>query len=364
MAYHIKITIRYCFLFVVIPLSGSTSFAQNVLPEAFELKIDTSIDSSFIYEYMGAKFVPPKGKTLLIMGQTVEDINEYKSVFPEEPNPAGWSAYWGIPEFSGITETHQTGSGDYQNHQMLVDSFPNSVIHSAMWMSGNWDIAKNTYKGEYDDVIKKYSIWAKEINRPIFLRIGYEFDGSHTAMEPEEYVKAYIYIVDMMRNEGVENIAFVWHSVAAPTYKNYPVSNWYPGDDYVDWVAISVFFSPYYGSELNEYAKTVVDIARDHKKPVMIAETNPVYGISEDDEELWDTWFANFFSMTYRKNIRAIAFISQDWRKLTISGLDDWGDSRLFNNAEVAKNWFLETSRPRYLKHSEDLFSKIDFNEE
>ena len=40
-------------------------------------KIDRTVDSSFVYKYEKIKFVPPKGKTLLIMGQTVERINEY-----------------------------------------------------------------------------------------------------------------------------------------------------------------------------------------------------------------------------------------------------------------------------------------------
>ncbi len=338
--------------------------AQNATSKVDELKIDTTINSKYIYEYEGTKFVPPEGKTLLIMGQTVDDINEYKSKFPDETNPAGWSAYWGIPEFRGITEMYKTGSGDYQNHQMLVDRFPNSIIHSAMWMSGNWNVAQNTANGQYDKIIKQYSKWAKEINRPIFLRIGYEFDGPHNLLEPREYVKAYKRIVDIMRGEGVENVAFVWHSYAAPTYKNYPISDWYPGDEYVDWIGISVFFQPYHGVDLNPEGNAVLDFAIEHKKPVMIAESNPVLGIEKEDNEIWDTWFTNFFSMTYNKNIRAIAFISTDWKKLTIPGLDEWRDSRLFNNEEVAKNWFTETDKSRYLKQSSNLFEQLGFSDE
>mgnify|MGYP006172181811 CR=1 FL=1 len=71
---------------------------------------------------------------------------------------------------------------------MLIDSFPNIVIQSAMWMVGKWDITKKTKKGDYDKVIKQYAAWAKSTNRPIYLRIGYEFDGPHNQLEPKKYV--------------------------------------------------------------------------------------------------------------------------------------------------------------------------------
>ncbi|NNK41728.1 MAG: hypothetical protein HKP46_03640, partial [Myxococcales bacterium] len=60
-------------------------------------QIQTDVDPAFVYAYEQAKFVPPAGKTLLIVGQTLEDINEYTASYPNEPAPGGWAAYWGIP---------------------------------------------------------------------------------------------------------------------------------------------------------------------------------------------------------------------------------------------------------------------------
>jgi beta-mannanase len=50
-------------------------------------------------------------------------------------------------------------------------------------------------------------------------------------------VKAYKRFVDITREEGVNNVAFVWHSYAAQPYNGYALASWYPGDDYVDWMA-------------------------------------------------------------------------------------------------------------------------------
>ncbi len=361
---------EYTFLFVIfflittpIQLCGQSmdGKTKDGLIKEMVSKIQTEVDPSFVYDYERTKFVPPADKTLLIMGQTVEGITEYRNHFPERPIPGGWSAYWGIPEFKGVTEIHKNDTGSSQNHQMLIDSFPNTVIQSAMWMVGKWGIAKFAGNGDYDRVVKKYSIWAKSVNRPIYLRIGYEFDGPHNELDPQEFVKAYRHIVDLIRKKGVDNIAFVWHSYASKPYKDHPLSAWYPGDDYVDWVAISVFGHAYHGSDFGNYCDDVLEFAKQHKKPVMIAESNPIHGIDNTSTEVWDEWFVNFFTFTYQKNIKAISFINEDWTKASIPGISEWKDSRMYNNESVSRAWFEETKNERYLKQSPQLYELLGY---
>jgi beta-mannanase len=325
------------------------------------LDIQTDVNPRYIYEFAQSKFIPPPGKTLLFMGQTSERINEYMEKFPNKPVPGGWSAYWAVTEFVGVTEAHTNITGSTQDHQMLIDRFSNTALHSAMWMVGMWNVARNTINGKYDDVIKKYAIWVKNKAIPVYLRLGYEFDGPHNELDPEEYIKAYRHIVDLMRAEGVDNVAFIWHSYASKPYKDYPLEAWYPGDDYVDWVGISVFYQPYYGVDLNPEGNAVLDFAKEHKKPVIIAESNPIFGILKENEEDWIKWFSNFFTMTYDKNIKAISFINEDWTKIAIEGLDQWNDARVYNISRLSEAWFEETNKTRYLKQSNDLFKQLGY---
>ncbi len=337
--------------------SGSDQTIEQLVAQ-----INTAVDPAYEYEYAQTKFVPPSGKSLLIMGQTLEDINDYMRSFEDRPIPGGWSAYWGIPEFAGITDTYRNENGSSHNHQSLVNRFPNTVLNSGLWMVGTWGVAKNTANGSYDKVIKKYSKWAKSVDRPIYLRIGYEFDGPHNAMEPDEYVAAYRRIVDMMRDQGVENVAFVWHSYIFEPYKGYSIEDYYPGDDYVDWVGVSMFGLLYAEADLLEYGNAVLDFARDHKKPVMAAEASPTSGIQPNDLEVWNNWFVNFFSICYEKNIKAISFINANWSAYSFPGVD-WEDARLTNNPVVAEAWFLETNKARYLKQSPELYQELGYEE-
>ena len=333
----------------------------EVVAEKMVSQIETSVDPKYVYSYEQTKFVPPSEKTLLIMGQTVERITEYANNFSNQPLPGGWAAYWGIPEFSGVTYPKKNETGSTQHHQMIIDSFPNTVIQSGLWMVGKWDVAKKAGKGDYDDVVKKYATWAKTANRPIYLRIGYEFDGAHNELEPKEYIKAYKRIVNRLRKEKANNIAFVWHSYASKPYKDYTLSDYYPGDDYVDWVGISVFGHAYGGKDFGPYCDAVLDFAKAHKKPVMIAESNPINGIEKDNTKSWDDWFVSFFGFIYNKNIKAVSFINEDWQSLYIEGISNWKDGRLYNNQQISKAWFAEINKEKYLKQSSDLFNKLGY---
>ena len=93
----------------------------------------------------------------------------------------------------------------------------------------------------------------------------------------------------------------------------------------------------------------------------MIAEANPVLGISKKDTKVWDDWFVNFFSFTYRKNIKAISFINEDWTRVNINGISEWKDARLYNNELISKAWLLETGKDRYLKKSPLLYETLGY---
>ena len=67
-----------------------------------------------------------------------------------------------------------------------------------------------------------------------------------------------------MRAEGVNNVAFVWHSYIFASYNGFPISAWYPGDEYVDWVGVSLFGLLYQDADLLFHGDAVLDFAKTH----------------------------------------------------------------------------------------------------
>ncbi len=116
-------------------------------------------------------------------------------------------------------------------------------------------------EGKWDAYIDAWGDSAKAFGRPLFVAWGIEMNGTwfpwsgwfygknqKTAGETgfagsDTYRKAYRYVVDRVRARGASNILWVFH---ANSY-SYPQDTWnfirsyYPGRDYVDWLALSVY---------------------------------------------------------------------------------------------------------------------------
>ena len=160
---------KLCLFIILLLLSTCTSGKSSISTEIpAKMSIDKSVDPNYVYEYSQSKYVPSKDKTLLIVGQSLKNINDYRAVSQYKNYPGGWSAYWAVTEFDGFTRPWTTISGDTQYHGFLADKFDNMVLHSAMWMVGKWEVAKKVINGSYDFVIKQYCDWAKTIKKPIY----------------------------------------------------------------------------------------------------------------------------------------------------------------------------------------------------
>jgi hypothetical protein len=159
----------------------------------------------------------------------------------------------------------------------------------------------------------------------------------------------YRYIVDHLRAEGVENVAYVWHT-AALTEPNGNFMDWYPGDDYVDWFAVSIF-NPVQIST----AESFFAVGRAHKKQLMIAESAPA-GIFSDEAR--KEWFRHYFDFIHKDDIKVVSYINSNWNSYQLFRSMNWGDSRIESYPEIKEMW-LEEMKNGYLQSSIDLFGKL-----
>jgi len=174
-------------------------------------------------------FAPSSGKTILIVGQDLDTINAY--VKSTGNVPGGTMFYTSIQDMKGLDGPNEYGSGP-EDAQALLKDYPNSVVQIGLYMV---DALNNTVAGKHDDNLRKLAQWTKNANRPVYLRIGYEFDNQDNHYNPQQYQQAFRYVVDFLRKQGVTNAAFVWHSDCWGEKSNDYWMKWYPGDDYVDW---------------------------------------------------------------------------------------------------------------------------------
>jgi len=246
--------------------------------------------------------------------------------------------YTGVHDFGNVADF------DY-----LLKKYPRCAVQIGLYMVDSLDRVNN---GECDDNIKRLGEWIKSSHRPVYLRVGYEFDLPANKYEPGKYVNAFRHVHDKLDDMGVTNVAYVWHSYAAGAPR---IEDWYPGDGYVDWIAVSFFAQPVGQMVM------VAEYAQRKGKPLMIAESTP-YGVGIGrGQESWDKWFAPCFGFIEKYRIKAFCYIDWDWESQPMFQGQGWGDCRIQANDLVKARWLATTGSERFLKSSKGLHKQLGY---
>ncbi|WP_027395461.1 family 31 carbohydrate-binding protein [Aquimarina latercula] len=329
--------------------------------------------------YITGKFVIDGPGTLLAIGQDVTSIDNFSS--STNTIPAATSGYTSINNVEAIDIEASYGTGP-QHLASLASKYPNSGLVVAVYLV---DHLQNFNSGNLDNEMDSLIDKLIALDRPIYLRWGYEFDGPHNHYDPNQFVTAWRKMYNRIQSKNADNnIAMVWHSGAfcGSTYNNNPISSWYPGKSYVDLMGISVF-TP---QDCNYRAQdTLLDFARQEGKPVIIAEATPQgYDVSDNTiapvfgnnvgvktqktaQQIWDEWYQPFFNYIDKNKdvIRLATYINADWDS---QGFWDapyqmgyWGDSRVQANNLIASNWNQNINSSNWIKASDELFDLIGY---
>jgi cellulose synthase (UDP-forming) len=102
--------------------------------------------------------------------------------------------------------------------------------------------------GRHDDHIRSWAVAAAEYRRPLVLRLMHEMNGdwypwslSTNGNSPEQYVRAFRHVRAVFDEAGATNVSWVWsvNTEVGLRGTGPPLSAYYPGDAYVDWVSVS-----------------------------------------------------------------------------------------------------------------------------
>lgn len=129
-----------------------------------------------------------------------------------------------------------------------------------------------------DDYLLKLADDLRRSGAKIFLRYASEMNGPWVKYhgDPAKYVEKWKLITGIMRDRA-PNVAMVWCPYATPLKG---VEDYYPGDEYVDWVGVNLYNVSYFNQDKSTPAKQVApsemirgiyDLYSD-RKPIMICE--------------------------------------------------------------------------------------------
>ncbi len=156
---------------------------------------------------------------------------------------------------------------------------------------------------------------------PVFLRFGAEFDVWTNMADPAAYAQAFRHVSNFFKSRN-SNVAMVFSpNQVSGAYTN--VDDYYPGDEYVDWVGMSAYSQKYFQGNPNindDYTEVVFKtginsdpvlavqdiISRyGNRKPIMISESGFTSLVRTNGEDTTD-WaikrlneFYNYIPMVY-----------------------------------------------------------------
>lgn len=326
-------------------------------------------------------FIPDDGECIFFVGQDLKatgGVDNYND---------GYCDYFDVPTGITVYTNFSPGDDSYGYVQKGNDGIKTIVNWGTDDTCAQCYINDNDYKntfiaiglslvnhekkvanGQHNTLIRELGQWIKDSNHPVFLRIGYEFDGwewNHYNLK--HYLLSWKRIHTIFDEMNVKNVAYVWQSKGNESNQKI-LEQWYPGDDLVDWCGYSYFNNP---------DQEMLTFARKHKKPVFIAEATPVLGegsmysstlISnpETAKNMWENWFIPFLKTIHENQdvIKAFSYINADWSSQPMwrnNPIFQKVDSRIQKSEYISKKWEEEMAKPKYLKPSKELWNSMEF---
>jgi len=192
-----------------------------------------------------------------------------------------------------------------------------------------WSL-RSIIDGSHDPYIRR---WVRDVaawGQILYVRPMYEMNGwwapwcaFANGNSPREFVAAWRHIVDLARAAGATNIRWVWSPNVDNDGLGTPFAEVFPGDDYVDWVALDGFnrgtswSTTRWQTMVDIFSVSIEHVRALSEKPLMIGET----GSSEvgGDKAAWiRTSLARI--PTDLPDIRALVWFSKNETSLGI----DW----------------------------------------
>lgn len=282
----------------------------------------------------------PAGVVLHGAGQSSAALREYTEALGPGLSPAVYMTYCGLRGFKRGDLLKRLA----KNEVVLGAGMPVPQIGLALTYDGSpeWCYDEEVAAGKHDAALDAFCADLQEYGRPVFLRIGYEFNGSWNGYRPEPFKAAWRHICRKLSEHRLDQVARVW--CYAPDEADNVWAPYYPGDELVDWWGIDLFSS---GHMTQPDTAAFLEEAAAHGRPVMIGESTPRYCGVQDGEKSWQTWFEPYFDLIHSHGqIKAFCYINWDWSEYP--KWHDWGDGRIQQNREVLEHYRRELASSYY----------------
>ncbi len=310
-----------------------------------------------------AKFEPDSGRVYHGVDGLTAEVTAYTTAMDSTTQPIIGKLYYEIP---GAPTPRYSQLRAVLATERAIGRIPELSFDLTDGAIGTDSIIATTNR--YDAVIDSLALICKAFGRRMFVRPGFEFNATWNGYHPYLYPLAFRKIVDRFRALGAaDSVAFIWCYIpqAAADFDSSDGrgARWYPGDGYVDWFGIDLFFpeefditypeSDAFGITPRGKTELFLSLARAKGKPVLASEvsaaTMNITADSTDGYNDWYTWFDPFFRfLDVHEEVKGFCYVNTNWANA-------WGNARIDGNAVIRGLYVDEMMNPWYIHLGDSL---------
>ena len=161
------------------------------------------------------------------------------------------------------------------------------TLQTMLYNGDNGSMMYDILGGKYDNYFRQYAKDVKRFGKPVLFRLNNEMNGDwcvysayHYSRDPELYKAMWHYLHNVFKEEGADNVLWVWNPNAGdfPHFKWNSEYNYFPGESYVDVVGLTGYNTGTYypGERWRTFDQIYASLYAEHTArfsyPLMITE--------------------------------------------------------------------------------------------
>jgi glycosyl hydrolase family 26 len=131
--------------------------------------------------------------------------------------------------------------------------------------------------GTYDAWLRTYADSIVDYGHAVVIGFGHEMNApwyswGYGHVSPSTFIAAWRHIVTLFRDEGADNVTWLW-TLQADQPGTGPVASWWPGAHYVTWVGIDGYYRYPTDTFASVFLTTIHQVRAFTGKPILLSET-------------------------------------------------------------------------------------------
>jgi mannan endo-1,4-beta-mannosidase len=192
--------------------------------------------------------------------RTYQLVADFATAVGRQPNLVGYYGGWGEPFAKPFAETVRRHGA-----VIILQIDPTSIPIAAI--AG----------GRYDGYLRSFADSVRDFGHAVVIGFGHEMNADwyswgYRHVPPWTFVAAWRHIVTVFRDQGADNVTWLW-TINADLATTGPVTAWWPGPGYVTWVGIDGYYYRPSDTFQSVFGDTIKQVRSFTGKPVLLSET-------------------------------------------------------------------------------------------